>query len=238
MYVLNILKVFCEEALSQRKTPPTPIRAKVENALVWALPKGSATVSNIARALAMSARSLARRLNEESTSYTEVLDSVRRELATRYLEDKTFSISQIAWLLGYSEVSSFNHAFRRLDIQRARGLCEAVTALAKAGHGAKELARKSKTFGVSEARSPLLLCSSSASAHRRPRLSYLPRTATGRKRQCYKAKRCNSIRLLATDYRRETGLSIRDSTELASDFTKTPYRGHFWRGDRSPTPTE
>jgi AraC-like DNA-binding protein len=105
--------VFCEQALSQRKTPPTPIRAKVENALVGALPKGSATVSNIARALAMSARSLARRLNEESTSYTEVLDSVRRELAIRYLEDKTFSISQIAWLLGYSEVSSFNHAFRR-----------------------------------------------------------------------------------------------------------------------------
>jgi AraC-like DNA-binding protein len=113
VHLLNILKVFCEEALSQRKTPPTPIRAKVENALVGALPKGSATVSNIARALAMSARSLARRLNEESTSYTEVQDSVRRELAIRYLEDKTFSISQIAWLLGYSEVSSFNHAFRR-----------------------------------------------------------------------------------------------------------------------------
>ena len=113
VHLLNILKVFCEEALSQRKTPPTPIRAKVENALVGALPKGGATVSNIARALAMSARSLARRLTEESTSYTEVLDGVRRELAIRYLEDKTFSISQIAWLLGYSEVSSFNHAFRR-----------------------------------------------------------------------------------------------------------------------------
>ena len=49
VHLLNILKVFCEEALSQRKTPPTPIRAKVENALVGALPKGSATVSNIAR---------------------------------------------------------------------------------------------------------------------------------------------------------------------------------------------
>jgi len=37
------------------------------------------------------------------------------------------------------------------------------------------------------------------------------------------------IRLLATDYRRETGFSIRDCIELASDH-ETPYRGHFWRG--------
>jgi AraC-like DNA-binding protein len=52
-------------------------------------------------------------LNEEGSSYTEVLDDLRRELAMRYLEDKTLGLSQIAWLLGYSEVSSFNHAFKR-----------------------------------------------------------------------------------------------------------------------------
>jgi AraC-like DNA-binding protein len=113
VYLLNILKVVCEEALNKRKTPPTPVRAKVENALVRALPKGGATVSNIARALAMSARSLGRRLKEENTSYTEVLDRLRHELAMRYLEGKVFGISQIAWLLGYSEVGSFDHAFRR-----------------------------------------------------------------------------------------------------------------------------
>jgi AraC-like DNA-binding protein len=61
----------------------------------------------------MSVRSLARRLNEEGTSYTEVLDGLRRELAMRYVDDETLGVSQIAWLLGYSEVSSFNHAFRR-----------------------------------------------------------------------------------------------------------------------------
>jgi hypothetical protein len=42
------------------------------------------------------------------------------------------------------------------------------------------------------------------------------------------------IRLLATDYRRETGFSIRDCIELASDH-ETPYRGHFWRGTETDT---
>jgi AraC-like DNA-binding protein len=61
----------------------------------------------------MSTRSLERRLNEEGTNYTAVLGELRRELAMQYLDDETLSIGQIAWLLGYSEVSSFNHAFMR-----------------------------------------------------------------------------------------------------------------------------
>jgi AraC-like DNA-binding protein len=112
-YLLNILKTFCEEALSRRKTPPTPTRAKVETALLELLPNGNASVSRVAKALAKSVRSLGRRLAEEGTSYTSVLNDLRRELAMHYLEDRSLDVSQIAWLLGYSEVSSFNHAFRR-----------------------------------------------------------------------------------------------------------------------------
>ena len=112
-HLLNILEMFCKEALSRRKTPVTPTRARVERVLLEALPKGEATVSNVAEALAMSARSLERRLNEEGTNYTAVLGEFRRDLAMQYLDDKTLGVGQIAWLLGYSEVSSFNHAFRR-----------------------------------------------------------------------------------------------------------------------------
>jgi AraC-like DNA-binding protein len=43
----------------------------------------------------------------------ETLDSLRHRLALRYLEDRSISIQQIAWLLGYSEVGAFNHAFKR-----------------------------------------------------------------------------------------------------------------------------
>ena len=121
-HLLNILEVFCEEALSRRKTPPTPTRARVEKVLLKVLPKGVANVSNVAETLAMSTSSLERRLNDEGTSYTAVLGELRRELAMQYLEDKTLGVGQIAWLLGYSEVSSFNHAFRRWTSRSPRAV--------------------------------------------------------------------------------------------------------------------
>lgn len=77
------------------------------------MPKGDTTVSNVAKMLAMSSRRLERRLNGEVTSYTAVLGELRRELAMQYLADKTLGIGQIAWLLGYTEVTSFNHALTR-----------------------------------------------------------------------------------------------------------------------------
>lgn len=114
--------IFCEEALSRRKRPPTPTRARVEKVLLKVLPKGVANVSNVAEILAMSTSSLERQLNEEGTSYTAVLGELRRELAMQYLEDKTLGVGQIAWLLGYSEVSSFNHAFRRWTSRSPRAV--------------------------------------------------------------------------------------------------------------------
>ncbi len=112
-YLLNLLKEFCEEAIGRRKTVSTPTRSSVEKALLEFLPNGRATLATVASAITMSPRSLARRLADEGTSYTAVLDELRRDLAMRYLEDSTLGISHIAWLLGYSEVTSFNHAFQR-----------------------------------------------------------------------------------------------------------------------------
>jgi AraC-like DNA-binding protein len=112
-FLLNLLKAFCEEAIGRRETVSTTTRASVEKALLEFLPNGKATVANVATALIMSPRSLARRLADEGTSYTAVLDELRRDLAMRHLEDPTLAVSHIAWLLGYSEVTSFNHAFQR-----------------------------------------------------------------------------------------------------------------------------
>jgi AraC-like DNA-binding protein len=77
------------------------------------LPKGKATVPNVARALGVSTGTFTRRIAEEGTNYAALLDQFRRDLAMRYLENKDLELRQIAWLLGYSEVSSFNHAFHR-----------------------------------------------------------------------------------------------------------------------------
>jgi len=49
----------------------------------------------------------------EGVTFSEVLTSLRSNLAERYLADGSLSISQIAWLLGYQEVSAFTHAFKR-----------------------------------------------------------------------------------------------------------------------------
>jgi AraC-like DNA-binding protein len=112
-HLLNILSAVCEEALGRRKVASTPTRAKVEAALLEHLPHGKASVAVAAKALHMSPRSLARRLADEGTSYAQTLEELRRDLAMHYLEDRKIGVSQIAWLLGYSEVTSFNHAFRR-----------------------------------------------------------------------------------------------------------------------------
>jgi AraC-like DNA-binding protein len=58
-------------------------------------------------------RALSRHLADEGTSFGEILDRLRNRLAIRYLEDDRVSIQQTAWLLGYSEIAAFNHAFKR-----------------------------------------------------------------------------------------------------------------------------
>jgi AraC-like DNA-binding protein len=67
----------------------------------------------MARTLATSARSLQRRLAAERVSYQKLRDIARKDAAERYLTESLLSISEVAYLLGYSEPSAFNRAFRR-----------------------------------------------------------------------------------------------------------------------------
>ena len=53
------------------------------------------------------------RIGVEGTTFTEVVDQLRRSFALQYLKDPGFASAQIAWLLGYEGQTSFNHAFRR-----------------------------------------------------------------------------------------------------------------------------
>jgi AraC-like DNA-binding protein len=73
--------------------------------------KGSARV--FAPRLHMSPRTLHRRLEEEGTSFRQVLTEVRRELAARHLSERRLAIGEIAFLLGFSEPSAFHRAFKR-----------------------------------------------------------------------------------------------------------------------------
>jgi AraC-like DNA-binding protein len=112
-YLLQILKSACDEVLAKRGEISSTLRAMVENEIVQLLPHGNAQVEKVASNLGMSNRTLARRLSEEGTSYAAILNELRRDLSARYLKDPALSLNQIAWLLGYSMVTSLNHAFRR-----------------------------------------------------------------------------------------------------------------------------
>jgi AraC-like DNA-binding protein len=111
--LLEALQPFCDMAAQERKTAAGTLRAAVESEAEKLLPHGKATAQTVAKALALSVRTLSRRLADEGTTYAEVVDQLRRSLALQYLKDADMSISQIAWLLGYEGSTSFNHAFKR-----------------------------------------------------------------------------------------------------------------------------
>ena len=85
-------------------------RIGVENTIAPLLPHGRAQAEEIAHRLGLSRRTLARRLASEALTFEGVLSGLRADLAKRYLRDETVAISQIAWLVGYKEVSAFTHA--------------------------------------------------------------------------------------------------------------------------------
>ncbi|MEM7094244.1 MAG: AraC family transcriptional regulator ligand-binding domain-containing protein [Actinomycetota bacterium] len=84
---------------------------QVRSALLELLPAGRTTMAEVASELAMSSRTLHRRLNQQGTSYQRVLDQTREDLARHYLADPALSAPEISFLLGYEETSSFYRAF-------------------------------------------------------------------------------------------------------------------------------
>jgi AraC-like DNA-binding protein len=71
------------------------------------------TLEGTARELAMSSRSLQAKLKLESTSYQEILNEIRLEVAKHYIRKKLGNFADIAFLLGYSEVSAFSRSFKK-----------------------------------------------------------------------------------------------------------------------------
>jgi AraC-like DNA-binding protein len=112
-YLNELLIANAEEALARRPRPHASFRSEVENAMAQRLPHGSARAGDIARTLGVSQRTLARRLAAEGATFSDVLEGLRSDLALRYLTDDGLTISQVAWLVGYQEISAFTHAFKR-----------------------------------------------------------------------------------------------------------------------------
>ncbi|MEW5851780.1 MAG: AraC family transcriptional regulator [Myxococcota bacterium] len=100
------------DALAKRHEPET-FMDQVRQRLAETLQKGVPELPELATQLAMSERTLRRRLEEEGTSFRELLDDTRARLAKGYLQDSNIPLSEVAFLLGFSEPSAFHRAFKR-----------------------------------------------------------------------------------------------------------------------------
>jgi AraC-like DNA-binding protein len=112
-YLHNLLIAYFEDALAMRGSRRASFQSTVENEIAPMLPHGKPQAEKVAQRLGTSRRTFARRLAAEGLSFSELLERLRFDLARRHLADGDLSISEIAWLLGYQEVSAFTHAFKR-----------------------------------------------------------------------------------------------------------------------------
>ncbi|MFP5306333.1 MAG: AraC family transcriptional regulator [Gammaproteobacteria bacterium] len=91
------------------------IAGRVRAAFTELLPRGEPGAAAVAAQLHLSERSLQRRLAEAGTSFSALLKDTRHSLARRYLRDPHLSVGEIAYLLGFGDMSSFTRAFRRWE---------------------------------------------------------------------------------------------------------------------------
>jgi len=96
-------------AKMDRANVPAQVRAK----LIELLPSGECSKSQVASALYMSVRTLHNRLAKSGTNYQQLLDETRHGLAEQYMRQADISVSEIAYLLGFSDCSNFSRAFQR-----------------------------------------------------------------------------------------------------------------------------
>jgi AraC-like DNA-binding protein len=103
-----------------------PVADRVRGALVDLMPAGRTGAEDVARALGISRSTLQRRLREEGTSYQDVLDATRRDMAIRYLTKTTLRADEIASVLAYRDANSFSRSFRRWTGQAPVGYRQAL----------------------------------------------------------------------------------------------------------------
>ena len=101
------------EELLAKYPPRDSLIDQVRNVIANEFRGGEPSLERIADRLGLTARTLQRKLQELGTSYNDVLDQMRRQLAERYMREPQMAICEVAYLLGFSESSSFHRAFKR-----------------------------------------------------------------------------------------------------------------------------
>lgn len=99
-----------ERSLS--KNSQAPLTAQVDEFIRQYLPSGEPTVALAAKALNLSARSVQRHLHAEHSSFRQLLDGCRKQLALQYLQ-QDLALQEITFLLGFADHGNFYRAFKR-----------------------------------------------------------------------------------------------------------------------------
>lgn len=86
---------------------------RVRKIIMEHLPSGALTVEKAASALNVSTRKLQRLLKQEGTTFLALLNETRMKLAKEYVHTETMDLTEIAFLLGFSELSTFSRSFKR-----------------------------------------------------------------------------------------------------------------------------
>jgi AraC-like DNA-binding protein len=95
-----------------RQRDRADIVGRVRGAIFEELPSGEVSLEKTAAMLNVSSRNLARKLANEGTSFKALLNQVRRELAEKYIRDRSLTLTEISFLLGFAEISSFSRAYK------------------------------------------------------------------------------------------------------------------------------
>lgn len=111
-YVFGIFTDKADALLAELDRDKT-LRARIEAHLMPILHKGDVSVESVAAEMGMSRQTLYRRLKDEGATFAGVMDDLRCRMASDYLTARKVSVNETAYLVGFSEASSFVRAFRR-----------------------------------------------------------------------------------------------------------------------------
>jgi AraC-like DNA-binding protein len=106
------LVALAEQRLRQQETESL-FRQRVQKVLGPLLRGSTPALEQVAETLGMASWTLRRKLKDEGTSFQELLDEMRRDLALAYMKDISLSLGEIAYILGFSTPGAFQRAFKR-----------------------------------------------------------------------------------------------------------------------------
>lgn len=125
--LLEALEFFLSDRIKVREFEEG-LLDKVKHFIAISLSDGTPDISAVAKILGMSSRTLQRRLSDEDAVFTDLVDCTRHKIAVDYVCYGKYSLTEVALMLGYSELSAFSRAFRRWEGRSPQQLREEAQA--------------------------------------------------------------------------------------------------------------